>query len=92
MRSWRSPINRLGIRANLNKSNYASDSLESGDTSRSLCKKREPRIVSWFSFLVGMSGLEPPTPTLSGWCSNQLSYIPSNKIAARLAPQKSGGG
>ena len=27
--------------------------------------------------LVGMSGLEPPTPTLSGWCSNRLSYIPS---------------
>ena len=25
--------------------------------------------------LVEMSGLEPPTPTLSGWCSNQLSYI-----------------
>ena len=23
-----------------------------------------------------MSGLEPPTPTLSGWCSNLLSYIP----------------
>ena len=26
--------------------------------------------------LVGSSGLEPPTPTLSGWCSNQLSYDP----------------
>ena len=26
--------------------------------------------------LVGMNGLEPSTPTLSGWCSNQLSYIP----------------
>ena len=26
--------------------------------------------------LVGLSGLEPPTPTLSGWCSNLLSYIP----------------
>ena len=25
--------------------------------------------------LVEMSGLEPPTPTLSGWCSNRLSYI-----------------
>ncbi len=25
--------------------------------------------------LVEMSGLEPPTPTLSGWCSNLLSYI-----------------
>jgi hypothetical protein len=26
--------------------------------------------------MVGSSGLEPPTPTLSGWCSNQLSYEP----------------
>ena len=26
--------------------------------------------------LVEMSGLEPPTPTLSGWCSNLLSYNP----------------
>ena len=25
--------------------------------------------------LVEMNGLEPSTPTLSGWCSNQLSYI-----------------
>ena len=29
------------------------------------------------SALVGLSGLEPPTPTLSGWCSNLLSYNPS---------------
>ena len=28
------------------------------------------------SNLVEMSGLEPPTPTLSGWCSNRLSYNP----------------
>lgn len=27
--------------------------------------------------LVGASGLEPPTPTMSRWCSNQLSYAPS---------------
>ena len=26
--------------------------------------------------LVGLSGLEPPPPTLSGWCSNRLSYNP----------------
>ena len=26
--------------------------------------------------MVGMGGLEPLTPTLSGWCSNRLSYIP----------------
>ena len=24
--------------------------------------------------LVGTSGFEPPTPTMSRWCSNQLSY------------------
>ncbi|CED79721.1 Conserved hypothetical protein [Candidatus Hamiltonella defensa (Bemisia tabaci)] len=24
--------------------------------------------------LVRPSGLEPPTPTMSRWCSNQLSY------------------
>ena len=29
--------------------------------------------------VVGMSGLEPPTPTLSGWCSNLLSYTPSSQ-------------
>jgi hypothetical protein len=27
--------------------------------------------------LVGTSGFEPPTPTMSRWCSNQLSYVPS---------------
>ena len=26
------------------------------------------------AFVVEASGLEPPTPTLSGWCSNLLSY------------------
>ena len=25
---------------------------------------------------VGKRGLEPPTPTMSTWCSNQLSYLP----------------
>ncbi len=25
-------------------------------------------------FMVRPSGLEPPTPTMSRWCSNQLSY------------------
>ena len=29
-------------------------------------------------YMVGLSGLEPPTPTLSGWCSNRLSYNPLN--------------
>ncbi len=26
--------------------------------------------------MVGASGFEPPTPTMSRWCSNQLSYAP----------------
>ncbi len=37
------------------------------------CSKKTPP----GAILVGMNGLEPSTPTLSGWCSNQLSYIPS---------------
>ena len=33
---------------------------------------------------VGKRGLEPPTPTMSTWCSNQLSYLPvATSIAAR---------
>lgn len=28
----------------------------------------------WIIEMVRPSGLEPPTPTMSRWCSNQLSY------------------
>ena len=27
--------------------------------------------------VVRSNGLEPSTPTMSRWCSNQLSYVPS---------------
>ena len=28
--------------------------------------------------VVGVNGLEPSTPTMSRWCSNQLSYTPKS--------------
>ena len=37
---------------------------------------KEKKRTAFALFLVGLSGLEPPTPTLSGWCSNRLSYNP----------------
>ena len=43
---------------------------------KSYVKIRKVPILGTFK-LVGLSGLEPPTPTLSGWCSNRLSYKPS---------------
>ena len=37
-------------------------------------KKAPPK--QCFKCLVGTSELESPTPTMSRWCSNQLSYAP----------------
>ncbi len=38
-------------------------------------RTKKPLTRSGF-FLVGLVGLEPMTPTMSTWCSNQLSYNP----------------
>ena len=31
-------------------------------------------MINYCGEMVRPSGLEPPTPTMSRWCSNQLSY------------------
>src|SRR3989344_3730876 len=39
--------------------------------------KKKGSLVRAFFELVGTIGFEPTTPTMSRWCSNQLSYVPS---------------
>ena len=42
-------------------------------------KKATRRWPMLLFYLVGASGFEPPTPTMSRWCSNQLSYAPAKE-------------
>ena len=48
--------------------------IDRGDGSRYNCRQQKKSRSDEQDFLVEASGLEPPTPTLSGWCSNLLSY------------------
>ena len=47
-------------------------------------KTREPLIFKASGY-VGLVGLEPMTPTMSTWCSNQLSYNPTGSTTGIIA-------
>src|SRR4051794_18918412 len=40
--------------------------------------------------LVGAIGLEPTTPTMSRWCSNQLSYAPEFVFEPAIVAERTG--
>ncbi len=44
-------------------------------------KRKIPSQKAWDCNMVRLAGLEPVTPTMSRWCSNQLSYSRVKDVA-----------